>query len=160
MIAPGVGTGPAYRIRYASLVDLGARALREKIGWDHVRMATLQSPFARAFFVVLEGLDILPAAAAGPQVRPGSAWSRPRVPPPARRGSEGVMAASPITRSRLRRLAEVRPAHGRVLSVFLNLDPSEFPTPRDRATELTRCSTRSSAPLRRRRASTTTSARR
>jgi peptide chain release factor subunit 1 len=46
------------------------------------------------------------------------------------------MAANTITRGRLRRLAELRPERGRVLSVFFNLDPSEFATPAARATEL------------------------
>lgn len=46
------------------------------------------------------------------------------------------MAANTITRGRLRRLAELRPGKGRVLSVFFNLDPSEFGTPPARATEM------------------------
>src|SRR5215218_8081718 len=46
------------------------------------------------------------------------------------------MAANTVTRGRLRRLAELRPQHGLVLSVFFNLDPSEFATPAARATEL------------------------
>src|SRR5829696_1794796 len=46
------------------------------------------------------------------------------------------MAANTITRGRLRRLAELRPQRGLVLSVFFNLDPSEFATPAARATEL------------------------
>ncbi len=46
------------------------------------------------------------------------------------------MAADTITRGRLRRLAELRPHSGRVLSVFFNLDPSEFATPAARATEV------------------------
>jgi peptide chain release factor subunit 1 len=46
------------------------------------------------------------------------------------------MAANTITRGRLRRLAELRPQHGLVLSVFFNLDPSEFATPVARATEI------------------------
>jgi hypothetical protein len=37
-----------------------ARALREQVDWAHVRAATASSPFARAFFVMLEGLEILP----------------------------------------------------------------------------------------------------
>jgi peptide chain release factor subunit 1 len=45
------------------------------------------------------------------------------------------MAGNTITRGRLRRLAELRPERGRVLSVFFNLDPSEFGTPAARATE-------------------------
>ena len=40
------------------------------------------------------------------------------------------MAANTITRGRLRRLAELRPERGLVLSVFFNLDPSEFAHPR------------------------------
>ena len=47
------------------------------------------------------------------------------------------MAADTISRRRLRRLAEVRPERGLVLSVFFNLDPSEFGTPAARATEAT-----------------------
>ena len=46
------------------------------------------------------------------------------------------MAANTIDRSRLRRLADVRPERGRVLSVFLNLDPAEFATPPARATAI------------------------
>jgi peptide chain release factor subunit 1 len=45
------------------------------------------------------------------------------------------MAADTISRRRLRRLAEVHPERGLVLSVFYNLDPSEFATPAARATE-------------------------
>src|SRR5687767_695236 len=47
------------------------------------------------------------------------------------------MAADSIARRRLRRLAEVRPERGMVLSVFFNLDPSEFATPAARSTEAT-----------------------
>jgi len=47
------------------------------------------------------------------------------------------MAANTITRSRLRRLADVQPARGRVLSVFLNLDPSALPTPAARSSAIT-----------------------
>ena len=47
------------------------------------------------------------------------------------------MAATTITKARLRRLADVHPARGRVLSVFLNLDPSELPTPAARASAIT-----------------------
>src|SRR5687768_16264249 len=46
------------------------------------------------------------------------------------------MAANTITRGRLRRLAELRPERGLVLSVFFNLDPSEFATPAARSTEV------------------------
>ena len=47
------------------------------------------------------------------------------------------MAAHTITRDLLRRLADVRPDRGRVLSVFLNLDPAQFATPAARSTAIT-----------------------
>jgi peptide chain release factor subunit 1 len=47
------------------------------------------------------------------------------------------MAANTITRDQLRRLADVRPERGRVLSVFLNLDPSQFDTPAARSSAIT-----------------------
>src|SRR3954454_15336638 len=45
--------------------------------------------------------------------------------------------AEPITRTRLRELAAVHPEHGRVLSVFLNLDPTQFATPAARSSAIT-----------------------
>ena len=45
--------------------------------------------------------------------------------------------ATTITRNRLRRLADVKPERGRVLSVILNLDPTEFATPAARSTAIT-----------------------
>ena len=47
-----------------------------------------------------------------------------------------AVATQPVTRDRLRRLAEIRPERGCVLSVFLNLDPAELPTPPARATAI------------------------
>jgi len=47
------------------------------------------------------------------------------------------MAANPIDSGRLRRLADVRPERGRVLSVFLDLDPSQFATAPARASAIT-----------------------
>ena len=55
-----------HSLRYESLLQI-ARALREQIDWDQVRAATVSSPFARAFFALLEGLEILPAEGADPQ---------------------------------------------------------------------------------------------
>jgi putative nucleotidyltransferase-like protein len=46
-----------HSLRYESLLQI-ARALREQIDWQAVRARTHQSPFARAFFVLVEGLDI------------------------------------------------------------------------------------------------------
>jgi hypothetical protein len=45
--------------------------------------------------------------------------------------------AESITQARLRALAAVHPEHGRVLSVFLNLDPTEFATPAARSSAIT-----------------------
>jgi hypothetical protein len=47
-----------HHIRFESLLPI-ARALREQIDWGHVRTATAESPFARAFFVLLEGLGVI-----------------------------------------------------------------------------------------------------
>jgi peptide chain release factor subunit 1 len=45
--------------------------------------------------------------------------------------------AEPITQTRLRELAAVHPEQGRVLSVFLNLDPAQFATPAARSSAIT-----------------------
>jgi Uncharacterised nucleotidyltransferase len=50
-----------HSLRYESLLPI-ARALREKVDWDDVRARTSASPFARAFFVMLEGLGIVAGA--------------------------------------------------------------------------------------------------
>ena len=50
-----------HHIRFESLLPI-ARALREQIDWAAVQARTGSSPFARAFFVLLEGLEILPEA--------------------------------------------------------------------------------------------------
>jgi hypothetical protein len=50
-----------HSLRYESLLAI-SRALREKVDWDGVRRRTEHSPFARAFFVMLEGLGVLPEA--------------------------------------------------------------------------------------------------
>jgi predicted nucleotidyltransferase len=59
-----------HSLRYEGLLQI-ARALREQIDWEAVRRRTESSPFARAFFVLLEGLEILPASepAARPETR-------------------------------------------------------------------------------------------
>jgi hypothetical protein len=64
-----------HNLRYEGLLAM-ARALREKIDWEHVRSATASSPFARAFFVLLEGLGILRRAHDAPEV---GARPEPRV---------------------------------------------------------------------------------
>ena len=50
-----------HALRYESLLAI-ARALRERIDWDDVRSRTQTSTWARAFFVMLEGLGILAEA--------------------------------------------------------------------------------------------------
>jgi hypothetical protein len=47
-----------HSLRYEGLLQI-ARALREQIDWQVVRARTRESPFARAFFVMLDGLDIV-----------------------------------------------------------------------------------------------------
>lgn len=42
-----------------------ARSLREQIDWDAVRRRTSGSPFAAAFFTLVEALDVAPPARAG-----------------------------------------------------------------------------------------------
>jgi hypothetical protein len=51
-----------HRIDFESLVPI-ARALREQVDWEAVRSRTAESPFARAFFVLIDGLGIVPPAA-------------------------------------------------------------------------------------------------
>ena len=51
-----------HALRYERLLEI-SRALREQIDWDEVRRRTASSPFARAFFVLLEGLEVIPAGA-------------------------------------------------------------------------------------------------
>jgi peptide chain release factor subunit 1 len=46
------------------------------------------------------------------------------------------MQTNEMSPDRLRRLAELRPEQGRVLSLYLNLDPSQFATPQARSTEV------------------------
>ena len=48
-----------HTLTFDSLLRI-SRALRERVDWDYVREHTRTSPFARAFFVMLEGLGVLP----------------------------------------------------------------------------------------------------
>jgi predicted nucleotidyltransferase len=63
-----------HSLRYESLLPI-ARALREKVDWDDVRARTSESPFARAFFVMLEGLGVV----TGAQSTTGGRQTRVRV---------------------------------------------------------------------------------
>ena len=64
-----------HNLRYDGLLSI-ARALREQVDWGQVRSATESSPFARAFFVLLEGLEILAPHGDAPGT---GARSEPRV---------------------------------------------------------------------------------
>jgi predicted nucleotidyltransferase len=45
---------------FSSVLEL-ARALREQVDWDEVRERTKESPFAKAYFTLLDELEIVPA---------------------------------------------------------------------------------------------------
>jgi hypothetical protein len=64
-----------------------ARSLREQVDWAQVRAATAGSPFARAFFVMAEGLGIVPAE---PAAREARGTREPRVRVVTTSGSEGA----------------------------------------------------------------------
>ena len=51
-----------------------ARSVRERIDWDQVRRATAESPYARAFFTLAEGLELTK-----PAQKPAGAEGRPRI---------------------------------------------------------------------------------
>ena len=46
-------------LAYDDLVEM-ARAVREQVDWDAVRGRTAGSPFARAFFEIVEGVGVVP----------------------------------------------------------------------------------------------------
>jgi hypothetical protein len=52
-----------HSLHYEGLLQI-ARALREQVDWETVRDRTAASPFARAFFVLLEDLGIVPGRTA------------------------------------------------------------------------------------------------
>jgi predicted nucleotidyltransferase len=70
-----------HALRFDSLLPI-ARAVREQVDWDDVRARTSSSPFARAFFVMLEGLGIVrgqaPAADHATHVRVVTPHGLPR----------------------------------------------------------------------------------
>jgi predicted nucleotidyltransferase len=54
-----------HSLRFEGLLAI-CRALRERVDWDDVRRRTEASPFARAFFVLLEGLEVIEPRSAAP----------------------------------------------------------------------------------------------
>jgi predicted nucleotidyltransferase len=53
-----------HSIDYGTLLEM-ARALREQIDWESVRRRTAESPFADAYFVLLDRLGIVPEPEGG-----------------------------------------------------------------------------------------------
>jgi hypothetical protein len=53
-----------HQLDYEAVVEL-ARALRERIDWDNVRERTADSPYARAFFALVEELGVVEPEHAG-----------------------------------------------------------------------------------------------
>lgn len=51
-----------HELDYDSLLEI-TRALREQIDWNAVRKSAPDTPFSRAFFVLAEGLDLIPPGA-------------------------------------------------------------------------------------------------
>lgn len=49
-----------HHLDYEGLIE-AARAVREQVDWDSVRHRTDESPFARAFFTITEGLGVVEA---------------------------------------------------------------------------------------------------
>jgi hypothetical protein len=69
-----------HSLRFERLLQI-SRALREQIDWDSVRARTESSPFARAFMVLLEGLEVLPAGGDAAPAPRGRARVRVVTPP-------------------------------------------------------------------------------
>lgn len=57
-----------HNLDYSGLLEI-ARALREQIDWGALRERTRRSPYARAFFTLVEGLGLAEEAPPGAQVR-------------------------------------------------------------------------------------------
>jgi hypothetical protein len=54
-----------HSLRYEGLLEI-SRALREQIDWEAVRRRAKDTPYARAFFVMIDGLGIAPQPEAAP----------------------------------------------------------------------------------------------
>jgi hypothetical protein len=52
-----------HEVDYDSVLEI-SRALREKVDWDDLRRRTETSPYAKAFFTLVEELGVLPQAEA------------------------------------------------------------------------------------------------
>jgi hypothetical protein len=47
-----------HELDFDTLIEM-TRAVREQVDWDDVRARTEHSPFARAFFTLVEGLELV-----------------------------------------------------------------------------------------------------
>ena len=85
---------------YAPVLEI-ARTLREQIEWDEVRERTASSPFAKAFFTLVEELGIVPSApAGGVAAHPGRVRARSRRAAAARRARSSCSGTSAGRRCR------------------------------------------------------------
>ena len=126
-----------HSLRYESLLAI-ARALREQVDWEDVRSRTHESTWARAFFVMLEGLgDRARGETDDRRSRDARACADASRFGRRTRGVGAQHMAEPITQARLRALSAVHPDQGRVLSVFLNLDPTAVRHARARSSAIT-----------------------
>ena len=86
MFALRLQTLNEHYLDYAALLKM-ARALREQVDWDAVRARVRHTPYGRAFFTMLEGLDVVAppqgsdgaAAGADVEVRPLDVGPRTQV---------------------------------------------------------------------------------
>jgi predicted nucleotidyltransferase len=59
-----------HNLDYESCLQI-ARSLREQISWDDVRARTAESPYARGFFTIVEGLGIVEPGPQAETAKPG-----------------------------------------------------------------------------------------
>jgi hypothetical protein len=59
VLATKINALTEHSLRYEGLLEM-SRALREQIHWQKVRERVEETPFSRAFFVMLDGLSIVP----------------------------------------------------------------------------------------------------
>jgi hypothetical protein len=64
MIVTKVMSLTEHSVDYGTLLEM-ARALREQIDWPAVRRRTAESPFADAYFVLLDRLEVVPEGDSG-----------------------------------------------------------------------------------------------
>jgi predicted nucleotidyltransferase len=68
VIATKLNALTEHSLRYEGVLEM-ARALREQVDWDQVRERSAGNPFADAYFLLLDRLEILPEGRPEPRVR-------------------------------------------------------------------------------------------